>query len=149
MDQEKMDSLADAIGEIDAAVIPKTAEQIAAEEAAAQAADPDVKAKAWGMLAFSIGGILSVLAPELKAVYTEDACLAWGHAVVPVADKYGWDGPGNVPELGLVMATIPLAVPSYLIIRKRLADMKAAKDAADEARTVENGATAAPAGGAQ
>lgn len=147
MDMEKMNGLAALAGDVDADVIPRTPEEEAAEEAAAKAADPDTQARAWGVLAYSIGGMLSVLAPELKGVYTEDACLAWGHSVVPVAEKYGWDGPSNVPELGLLLATVPLALPTYFIVRQRLAALKAAKAAADEARTVENGAVQ-PAGGA-
>ena len=131
MDMEKMEGLAAVTDQVDADVIPKTPEQEAAEEAAAQAADPNVQAKAWGMLAFSIGGMLSILAPELKSVYTDEACLAWGHAVVPVAEKYGWDGPGKVPELGLLMASVPLALPTYLVIRKRIAELKAARDQAN------------------
>lgn len=146
MDQDKLESLAVAIDEIDEAVTPKTPEQIAQAEADAKAADPDVQAKSWGMMAYTIGGMLALLAPELKAVYTEDACLAWGTAMVPVAEKYGWDGPSNVPELGLVMATLPLALPSYLLIRQRIAALKAAKEAHDQARTVENGAAPTPAG---
>lgn len=138
MDTEKMDALAGSLAELDDELTPRTPEQREAEEAAAKAADPENQAKAWGVLAFSIGGMLSVLAPELKNVYTEDACLAWGHSVVPVAEKYGWDGPSNVPELGLLLATVPLALPTYFIVRKRLAELRAAKAAADEARTVDN-----------
>lgn len=142
MDLEKMNGLAAMAGALDDEVTPRTPEEEAAEEAAAKAADPDTQARAWGVLAYSIGGMLAVLAPELKGVYTEDACLKWGHSVVPVAEKYGWDGPSNVPELGMLLASLPLAVPTYFIVRARLAELRKAKAAADEARTVENGAPA-------
>jgi len=142
MDMEKMNGLAALAGEVDADVIPRTPEEEAAAEAEAKAADPDTQAKAWGVLAYSIGGMLAVLAPELKGVYTEEACLAWGHSVVPVAEKYGWEGPSNVPELGLLLASVPLAVPTFFIVRERLAELREAKEKADEARTVENGAPA-------
>ncbi len=144
MDMDKMNGLESMTDQVDAEVIPRTPEDEAAEAAAEKAADPDVQARAWGVLAYSIGGMLSVLAPELKSVYTEDACLAWGHSVVPVAQKYGWDGPGNVPELGLLLATVPLALPTYFLVRKRIAELKAAKaagEAAERARTVENGSS--------
>ncbi len=142
MDMEKMNALAGTMEALDDELTPRTPEEQAAEDKAAAQADPAFQAKAWGALVYSIGGMLSVLAPELKGVYTEDACLAWGHSVVPVADKYGWDGPSNVPELGLILATLPLALPTYFIVRNRLAELRAAKAAADEARTVENGAPA-------
>jgi hypothetical protein len=78
------------------------------------------QAKEWGMVAFVVGNALAMIAPSLKSVYTEQACQAWGHAMVPVADKYGWNGPGNVPEIGLAIATIGLALPSYLAVKAEL-----------------------------
>lgn len=140
---EELEAMGGTIAGLDDELTPRTPEQQAAEDKAAEAADPMNQARAWGALAYSVGGMLSIIAPELKSVYTEDACLAWGTAVVPVAEKYGWSGPSNVPELGLLMATVPLALPSFFIVRAKLRAMRAAKEAADEARTVDNEATPA------
>lgn len=145
MDQDQLDNLGGSIAELDDQLTPRTPEEQAAQDKAAEQADPINQARAWGALAYSVGGMLSIIAPELKTVYTEDACLAWGTAVVPVAEKYGWSGPSNVPELGLLMATVPLALPSFFIVRAKLRAMRAAKEAHDEARTVDN--DAAPAAG--
>jgi len=146
MDQEQLEGLGGSISELDEQLTPRTPEEQAAKDKAEAEADPVNQARAWGALAYSVGGMLSIIAPELKSVYTEDACLAWGTAVVPVAEKYGWSGPSNVPELGLLMATVPLALPSFFIVRQKLRDMRKAKAAADEARTVDNG-VAVPAEG--
>lgn len=142
MDMEKMNGLAAMAADLDAEVTPKTDEELAAEEAAAKAADPETQAQAWAGLMAMIGGALTMIAPDLEQVYTEKSCLKWGASVVPVAQKYGWDGPSSVPEIGLLIATLPLAVPSFFLVRARIAQLKAQKAAADEARTVENGAPA-------
>lgn len=133
MDAERMQALDGLVAEVDelAGPTPEQAQQQAAEVEAQQAME--AAAREWGMVAFMIGGALSMLAPELRQVYTEDACLAWGGAMVPVAEKYGWNGPGNVPEIGLLIATAGLAVPSVIAVRGRLAQMKAAKAAAERA----------------
>jgi len=140
MEMDKLEALGGTVAELDDELTPRTPEEQAAQDKAAEQADPVYQARAWGALAYSVGGMLSMIAPELKQVYTEDACLAWGHAVVPVAEKYGWSGPSNVPELGLILATVPLALPSFFIVREKLRAMRKAKEAADVARTVDNSA---------
>lgn len=142
MDAAKLESLGPMVEEVDG-----TAPGAAAEAAAgaARADQAHEAAKAWGMVAYAIGGALSMIAPELREVYTEDACIGWGHAMVPVAAKYGWDGPSNMPELGLAIATIGLAAPSFLCIRRRMQARKAAAAADLEARTVDVEATPAAA----
>ncbi|WP_431257206.1 hypothetical protein ACQ86G_21475 [Roseateles chitinivorans] len=120
MDAQRLEALGGLVDDADAAAGPtpeqaqQQAEQIAVEAAA------DQGAREWGMLAYTIGNALAMFAPELKHVYTEDACLAWGRSVVPVADKYGWSGTSKVPELGMALATISLAAPTVIVIRHRL-----------------------------
>jgi len=141
MDDIKMDALAGLVSEVDAAG-PATPEQ---QEAQAQAQRSEDAAREWGVIAFTIGGALSMLAPELRQVYTEEACLSWGQSAATVADKYGWDGPGAVPEVGLLIATAGLAIPSYLAVSARIKALRLAQaqaDAAarrDAANTVEGG----------
>lgn len=138
MDMDKMNALAGQVGEVDDELTPRTPEEQAAEDKAAEQADPEFQAKAWAAMVQSIGGILAMIAPELQQVYTDKACLEWGRSVVPVAEKYGWNGPSSIPELGMLIATVPLALPTGFIIHARLKALRKAKAAADEARTVEN-----------
>ena len=84
-------------------------------------------AREWGMLAFAIGGTLSMFAPELRQVYTEDACIGWGRAMHPVAEKYGWSSTSKTPELGLALATVGLVAPTVVVIRHRLQHPEADK----------------------
>jgi hypothetical protein len=116
MDATKMEALGALVDEVDAAggPTPEQAQQIEAEASA------DAGAREWGVIAFTIGGALSMFLPELKQVYTEEACLNWGRSVVPVAEKYGWGSTGKVPELGLLLATLSLALPTAFCIRHRI-----------------------------
>jgi len=99
-------------------------------------------AHAWGQLAMMAGGILGLALPELKSVYTEDACLAWGGGMAAVADKYGWEAGETAakwaPECMLLMTSIPLIVPTVQAIRSRQAAAKA-KSLNDPPARHENG----------
>jgi hypothetical protein len=53
--------------------------------------------------------------------------MQWGRSMMPVADKYGWNSPGALPELGLLVTTMGLAVPSFLVIREKLRQAKEAQ----------------------
>lgn len=123
MDMSKMDALDAVVSEVDAQGGP-TPEQQAEQQQQQTMQDG---AREWGMIMFMIGGGLAMIAPELRKVYTEEACAAWGASVMPVSEKYGWDGPGSIPEVGLAISTIGLAVPSVLAIRAKLAELKEAR----------------------
>lgn len=86
-------------------------------------------AHAWGQLAMMAGGILGMALPELRAVYTEDACLAWGGGMAAMSDKYGWDAGDTAakwaPECMLLMTSIPLIVPTIAAIKQRRKASKA------------------------
>ena len=116
MDVTKLEGLAELTAEVDGEG-PPTAEQAEQQRAEVQALDA---AREWGLIAYTVGNALAMFAPELKQVYTEEACTKWGESVVPVAEKYGWGGPGKVPELGLLLSTAALAVPTVVLIRMRL-----------------------------
>lgn len=94
-------------------------------------ADPDQDAREWGMVAYTIGQAAAMFAPQLRSVYSEEACAAWGATVVPVARKYGWSGPGSIPEIGLILSTASLAVPTFFALRARLAELDAERLAAE------------------
>lgn len=124
MDANKLEALGGFVGEIDAEG-PASPEEAAAAQAEQQAAQSlEDGARQWGALAFMVGGALSMAAPALKNVYTEEACLNWGRAMQPVAEKYGWNG-GATPEVGLLIATAGFAFPTYFAVRQAVAEKKA------------------------
>jgi hypothetical protein len=134
MDTIKLDALEGLVSEVDGEAPPTAEQQREQQEQAAKEEQLETGARSWGMIAFAIGGGLSLIAPELKQVYTEDACMQWGRSMMPVAEKYGWNSPGALPELGLLMTTMSLAVPSVLAVRTKLQQAKAAKTVDVEAR---------------
>lgn len=123
MDAQKLDALDDLVREVDGEG-PPTAEQ---QQQADAESELDQGAREWGSIVFMVGHAAAMIAPELRQVYTEDACMNWGRAMVPVAQKYGWDGPSNVPELGLLIASAGLVVPSVFAIRSRLQAVREGK----------------------
>lgn len=78
----------------------------------------------WALIPKQLGGILAIALPELREVYTDDACRQWGIGMAAVSQKYGWDAADTLakwaPEVALVTATIPLAVPTYFAVQRRI-----------------------------
>lgn len=136
-DLEKLGALGSLTNEVDAenGPTPEQAEAIQAE------ADAEAQAKAWAVIPMTVGKVLSMFAPELQLVYTPDACKEWGECMVPVAEKYGWNGPSNLPELGLVISTASLALPTILVVKMKIKAMRETAEA--EARKQANAAAAA------
>jgi len=92
-------------------------------------APPVDHGQAWGHLAMMAGGFLAMALPELRPVYTEQACMQWGAGMAAVADKYGWDASDTAarwaPEIALIMVSIPLVIPTVQAIKSRQAASKA------------------------
>lgn len=122
-------------------------------EAAAQAKVDEIlnpepaidPAEAWAALPKMFGGLLQIAMPELAGVYTDAACLQWGGAMQVLAEKHNWDAASTManwaPEIGIVFATLPLALPTIKAIRARKAENdKETRRMAN--RTVDSGATA-------
>jgi hypothetical protein len=107
----------------------------------APAIDP---AETWAALPKMFGGLLQIAMPELAGVYTDAACLQWGGAMQVLAEKHNWDAAGTMsrwaPEIGMIFATLPLAIPTINAIRARRAE---AEHAARGKQTLDSGATAA------
>lgn len=127
MGLEQLNALGGMVEEIEAENPSQESQQAAAAEAAA-ASESEAGARAWGMVMFTIGGFAQMVAPELKPVYSEDRCYQWGQQAQAVAEKYGWTGPSAMPELALVASTAGFAVPTYLVIRGKVEQAKAARD---------------------
>jgi hypothetical protein len=107
---------------------PDPARAQAEQKQAEQLGAAEQGARNWGMLMFTIGQAFCMLAPELKPVYSEERCLQFGEAAYPVAEKYGWNGPSNIPELALCLSLFTFALPTWMVIRQRMADLKDSKD---------------------
>lgn len=126
-DTNRLEALAGMTQETDEAT--PSAEQQQAEKAEAEAvSQADIAAKQWGMLMFTIGGLACMVAPELRPVYAEERCFAWGQQANAVAEKYGWNGPSTMPELALIAATAGFAVPTFIVVRQKMEMAKDAKD---------------------
>jgi hypothetical protein len=121
-DTAELDAPDPHIAELDAlgAEIAGTEGELSAAQAAASAAAFKAKAESWAFIPAMFGKIVAMALPELKDVYTEDACFAWGEAMVPVAEKYGWGDPAVSVEVALIIATVPLALPTGIAIKKYL-----------------------------
>lgn len=80
-------------------------------------------AQTWAQIPFALGGLLSMVMPELKQHYTEKACMEWGAGMALVSDKYGWEAGETIskwtPEFMLVAASLPLVLPTVAAIRAR------------------------------
>lgn len=103
-----------------------------------QGAAPEVvftDAQKWAAIPQVLGSVLCMAMPELKPAYSEQNCNNWGEAMVPLAEKHGWNPDSAVgPELGVAAASLSFVVPTGLVImRRRKAAREAARLAAEKA----------------
>lgn len=138
-DLEKLEGLGGLVGEVDAENGP-TDEQV--QKAAAEA-EAMTEAQAWAQVPAGIGSVLAMIAPELQAIYTPEACQRWGEAMVPVAQKYKWTGPSKLPEVGLLVVTATMAVPTVVVVRHKLQIMREAAEAERRRQAVADAAEGA------
>lgn len=103
----------------------------AREQAQAEAAKPEGyvdEAQAWAIVPKKLGSLLGMAVPELKDVYTDDACLEWGKGMAAVSHKYGWNAADTLakfaPELALAAATLELALPTYMLVSAKLEQVR-------------------------
>lgn len=84
------------------------------------------QAQQWAMVPAMLGSVLSMFIPEAQRVYSREACEAWGAAMVPVAEKYGWNSDGLMgPEVALFAASLPLAVGTFALVKAKRAEVEA------------------------
>jgi hypothetical protein len=72
----------------------------------------------WAMIPQTLGSVLSMAFPDLAKVYNPKACEDWGRAMVPVANKYGWNFSSDAPELALLLATVPFAIGTMVVVKR-------------------------------
>ncbi len=96
------------------AALPGDAQQ----QPAPPAVDADQEGAAfWALVPKTFGSILCMAFPELREVYGEEKCLAWGVAMQAVAKKRGWNVV-NSPEAVLVAASSVFVIPTAVTMVK-------------------------------
>jgi hypothetical protein len=104
------------------------------------APDPNVelmeKAKNWFIIPKTLAWAITAVLPETAPAYTDDRCMELAKAIVPVADKYGWNGLDDSPELMLLMGSAMFCAPGYLAYKAR---QNAKKEAEAKARETGGG----------
>lgn len=124
MDAQRLEALGGMVDEVEGPAPEKVAEE---QAKAVELENLEAGARSWGVLVYMVGNSLALLAPEVKSIYTEDACLNWGRAMMPVAEKRGWNAPSSLPELGLFIATVSMVAPTFIIVRAKLIAIKAGR----------------------
>lgn len=130
------------------------ADLVALEASAAETMPPEIEAEkiadpaeTWAMLPAMVGSILCMAMPELRGVYSPEACQAWGAAMVPVADEQGWNADEVLgPKMALAAASVPFVLGTVFAIKARKA---AAVPAVSAPAKVEPGALVAEPGANQ
>jgi hypothetical protein len=77
----------------------------------------EIEADEWAAIPQLLSSMLAIYAPGVQDVFTPAACRAWGAAAVPVARKYGWSVSAMGCEAGLIVATLPLAIGTFQILK--------------------------------
>lgn len=122
-----LDSIAAEGAALEAAA-PGAAIPPAGDQPQQPAASPDENNVAfWAMIPATIGRVLCMALPELRPVYSEENCKAWGATANAVAEKRGWNAVAAAPEAALLLASLPfvLATGGAIIARQRAAKERA------------------------
>jgi hypothetical protein len=90
-----------------------------AAPAPTQAEQDELEARSWAEIPATFGAVVSMPMPELAEVYSDEHCLEWGRAVVPIARRYGWRAGGGMQWLRLLGVTFALARPTVAAVMKR------------------------------
>lgn len=86
---------------------------------AAPVPDPDAAAMEWVIIPQTLAWGIKLVFPEVAECYTQAAELDLARKIAPVAEKYGWNGPGNAPELALAIGAIGFSMPAVLAYKAR------------------------------
>lgn len=133
----ELEGMADDTRAVD--LVREGGERAPAGEQPAPAAAQLTPAESWSQVPAIFGRVLGRFFPEINAIYTEQANMEWGAAMVPIAERYGWTADKFLEWLGpwfmLAMASEQLATPTFqaLAARVRAAKEQAAQQAAPKA----------------
>lgn len=83
--------------------------------------DTDAKAAQWLILPQTLAWAITTALPETAEAYTPEKCMELARAFVPVADKYGWTGLGDSPELTLAFCAVGFSLPGFMAFKARKA----------------------------
>lgn len=123
-DTSRLEALGAMTQEVDADnPTPEAAAEAQAEAVAMKVAES--AAKSWGMIMYSVGGFATMIAPELKPIYSDERCFEWGQAAHAVAEKHGMGAPTSMPEITLLVSTLGFAIPTVFAVKEKI---KQAKD---------------------
>lgn len=86
------------------------------------------KAAEWMIVPQTLAWAITAALPETAPAYTPEKCMELARAFVPVAEKYGWNGPGESPELSLLLCSAMFCAPAYIAVKHRQAAAKQKKD---------------------
>lgn len=81
--------------------------------------DPNAAAMEWLIVPQMLSFVIKTIYPETAAHYTEANEMQLAKAIVPVAEKYGWNGFNGSPEIMLGMAAVGFAMPAFLAHKAR------------------------------
>jgi hypothetical protein len=83
----------------------------------------DDKAKEWLFAPELLGLVIGLILPETSDFYDDEQMQKKVAAkIVPVAEKYGWNGASSSPEIGLGLAIIGFAMPAVMAYQTRKAN---------------------------
>lgn len=75
--------------------------------------------EAWAEIPRKVGSLLAIVAPELRDVYSEEACKGWGRDMHRLATKRGWSAEGLPPEVAAGISTCGLLLPTLVVLKAR------------------------------
>lgn len=95
--------------------------QVEQMESAGIVAPPtgDNAAMEWLIVPQMLSFVITTIFPETKENYTLENNMELARAIVPVAEKYGWTGVGESPELMLGVAALGFSMPAILAYKTR------------------------------
>lgn len=93
-------------------------------------ADPNAAAMEWLIIPELMAWAITTALPETKEHYTQESKMELAQKIAPVAEKYGWNGPGDMPELGLAVGAIGFSMPAVLAYKTRKMQIEAARQEA-------------------
>jgi hypothetical protein len=122
-ENEQVDPTGGALDAIAGEAAAMEGQQEQQQQQATEQQNPMAGAMGWAMLAKGVGGALSVALPEVRDVYNDAACMAWGEAMDALAQKYGWsDGASRFgPEIAVAFASFGLVMPVVQAVKARKA----------------------------